>query len=182
MSGFKYAFWRNLILIIFFGTILLVVTISCCICSLCRTRLIRQNKGCVLSKYGAWSLNFSLRFVYEFFLDICSCVFINLTAAGVNADGADLIWSIALILSLLIATLVCFLGSLFFHGGPYTVPNSYQKNSLKHSWWGLRPLSTEQSPKFQINIERKKDEKKIPDQEPSSPVEKNEDEDLNRSI
>ena len=70
-------------------------------------------------------MNFSLRFVYEFFFEICICVFINLAANGVDADGADLSWSISLILSLLITALVAFIGSLFFVGGPYIVPNSY---------------------------------------------------------
>ena len=46
-----------------------------------------------------WSLNFSLRFVYEFFLDICICVFINLVANGVDVEGVDLSWSISLILT-----------------------------------------------------------------------------------
>ena len=44
-------------------------------------------------------MNFSLRFVYEFFLDICICVFINLAANGVDVEGADLSWSISLILN-----------------------------------------------------------------------------------
>jgi len=73
----------------------------------------------------------------------------------VDVDGADLSWSISLILSLSITALVVFIGSLFFFGGPYTVPNSYQKNSLRHSWWGLRPLRPDKSQKFELKKEKK---------------------------
>ena len=72
-----------------------------------------------------------------------------------DADGAELSWSISLIISLLITALVVFLGSLFFVGGPYTVPNFYLDNSLRHSWWGIRPLCPEKSPKFELKIELK---------------------------
>ena len=99
MCGYKHAFWWNLILIIFFGTALLVVTISLYIWSFCRLRRIGLDNQCSLSKYGVWSLNFSLRFVYDFFLDICICVFINLVANGVDVEGVDLSWSISLILT-----------------------------------------------------------------------------------
>lgn len=92
------------------------------------------------SQYGAWTLNFTLRFLYEFFLEVCICVAISLAAHKVNT-GRE--WTITFFLGLIILAIVGFLVTLLWRGGPYTEPNSYKKHSLAASFWGKRALCQE---------------------------------------
>ena len=57
--------------------------------------------------------------------------------------------------------------SLFFRGGPYTVPNSYEKSSLRNSWWGLRPLCREEIVQVDAKIQNEEplDKKKVQKQQ-----------------
>ena len=194
MAGYKHSFSRNLIIFLFFSVALLLVIACLYMWSFFAQRRTKKTKkalsthsiktlegdekakmtGRVIkwhhSEHGAWTLNFSLRFVYEFFLEICICVFIHLAAIGVNANEADFLWVLALIICLLIVLLVIFTVYLFFRGGPYTVPNSYEKNSLWHSWWSVRPLRLEDTNKSVNNSDISKG--KLEDEHHEIPGEK----------
>ena len=68
---------------------------------------------------------------------------INLAAYKANANESGLLWVITLLLGFFILASIGFLTSLFIRGGPYTVPNTYQRKSLWDSFWGKRALCPE---------------------------------------
>ena len=137
--GYKHSFSRNLIIQIFVAITLLVVIASIFVHRLVKARKSRTEKP-RKSFWGAWTINFSLRFTYEIFLEICICVCINLVTFEAQAESSDFLWAIALLLCFGVTSLVAFVVSLFWRGGPYTVPNSYNKSSLVPSFWGKREL------------------------------------------
>lgn len=73
-----------MILAIFIGMVLLVIVASILVWRYIKAR--RQKAPFNKSRYGDWTLNFSLRFTYEFFFEICICVVINLAAYKVDAN------------------------------------------------------------------------------------------------
>ena len=102
-----------------------------------------------LTKYrrSSWMANFSLRFVYEFFFEFFLCLLINISTAA-PSDG--LFYSIGLVMVLGLVAFVAILVVFFFKWGPYTVPKSYDANSLRKSWWGSRPLCPEEHSKDEL--------------------------------
>ena len=144
LCGYKHAFSRNLILAITIAMALLMILAFIFLWRCIKTRWQKTPKGANHQSYlGAWSLNFSLRFTYEFLMEICICVAINLAAYKVNANESNLLWGLTLLLGIFVLALICFVTSLFYRGGPYTVPTSYQKRSLGDSFWGKRALCLE---------------------------------------
>jgi uncharacterized membrane protein affecting hemolysin expression len=135
MCGYKHAFSRNLLLVIAISMILILMIIVLAIWDYLQARRSKKRK----TQCAAYVANFSIRFAYEFFLEICLCVCIHVTAMEFNAEASGLLWAIAIILLIGIVLFVGFLVLLFFKGGPY-VPGCYSPNSLKQSWWGIRPL------------------------------------------
>ena len=74
--------------------------------------------------------------MYEFFFELCLCVLIRMTTAN---DGSAFIYSLATLLTIAILAFVAFLILLFWKYGPY-IPKSFERNSLRKSWWGARHL------------------------------------------
>jgi len=135
MCGYKHAFSRNLLLVIAISMILLLT-----LAGLAVWNCVQAHRGKkVKTRCVAWTANFSLRFVYEFFLEICLCVFIHVGAQEFTVEGSGLLWTLAVLLLLAMALFVAFLVSLFFRRGPY-VSGCYSPNSLSQSFWGVRPL------------------------------------------
>lgn len=87
--------------------------------------------------------NFSVRFAYEFFFEICLCVFIHVNAFGAKANLSDFLWALALLLLFVIIAMIVLIGLTFWCGGPYSPTNSYAPKSILNSFWGMRPLSDE---------------------------------------
>ena len=79
--------------------------------------------------------NFAIRFLYEVFFELCLCIMISLSVSGVTK------WE--LILSCLLVALavisLCTLTLLCYKGGPY-ISNTYEKRSLKGSFWHIRAI------------------------------------------
>ena len=80
--------------------------------------------------------NFTLRFIYEFFFEICLCVMIHMATAG---TGSTFLYILSVLLTIVIFVFVASLFGLFFRCGPY-IPKSFERNSLRKSWWGARHL------------------------------------------
>ena len=98
----------------------------------------RSEKPYLKKRHGKWCNNFALRFFYEFFLEFCIVVFINLSVIEFS-DGSSTISALAsIVLIVLICSLVIFVVTLFFCNGPY-VPGFYVKRTALASIWGLRP-------------------------------------------
>lgn len=52
-------------------------------------------------------------------------------------------YGLAVLIISIIFVFTVFLFTLFFRGGPYMVPSSYEPNTLLKSLWGVRPLKKE---------------------------------------
>ena len=93
--------------------------------------------------------NFTVRFFYEFFFEICLSILIHITALN---DGSSMwLYSLSMLLALAILAFIVSLILLFFRHGPYSVPKSYAWNSLRDSWWGARHLDPNQIEPVEAN-------------------------------
>ena len=90
-------------------------------------------------RHGRWCNNFALRFFYEFFLEFCIVVMINLSVLDFSEFSPSFSYLSSLALILLIAGLTIFVVSLLFRNGPY-VPGYYQKRTAWNRFWGVRPV------------------------------------------
>ena len=137
--GYKFSFSRNLIFVMSLACVLLTLVAIFGIIDFVKAR---NGGSSSYSEYRrtAFMTNFSLRFVYEFFFEICLCLLIH-SAVAYGAD--DLLYVISIILFLCMLIFIALLFAFFCKWGPYTVPNSYSHNSLRKSWWGTRTLCSE---------------------------------------
>ena len=138
MCGYKHAFSRNLILVIAISLVLILVMSLLSLVDLLTKR--KGNRRCFV-----FAFNFNLRFVYEFFLEICLSAMIHIASKSASKETesspeALFLWMTALVILLAMSALVIFTFSRFFWNGPF-VSKSYRSGSLCESWWGLRPLS-----------------------------------------
>ena len=67
-------------------------------------------------------INFSLRFLYEFFFEFCLCLMINISTVS---SEDRLFYSIGLLIIVGLLSLIAFLVALFFKWGPYMSPKCY---------------------------------------------------------
>lgn len=96
----------------------------------------RKKKANVMARI----CNFSLRYFYEFFLELClSMSILAATLDGFNSAA----WIPVLLTFAATAALVVFLISRFFGRGPY-VSKSYKPGTLISSYWSIRPLADSQ--------------------------------------
>ena len=138
--GYKFSFSRNLAAVILMSCCLLIIMAIYGVLDFLRKRSGLDNVRLFPYRRTAWMANFSLRFVYEFFFEICLCLLIH-SAVAYEADA--FLYSISIILFLGILALVAVLFAFFWRWGPYRVPKCYESNSLRKSWWGIRPLCPE---------------------------------------
>ena len=119
--------------------IILIVLVIMFVWDYFRARHFRQS-GRRVYRPTAYMSNFTLRFIYEFFFEICLCVLIHTSVAY---GGDTFLYFLALVIFIAIVVFIVFLFGLFCKGGPYAVPSNYDSKSLRKSWWGARPLCQE---------------------------------------
>ena len=135
--GYKHAVTRNLVIVIFMAMVLALITLIAFVYNFFKSK--KKDGVTRRFAYTAWMTNFNLRFAYEFFMEICLCVLINLVVLrGASTDIIITVVAFVLFIAILLA--VIFAVSLFWRGGPYMVPNVFQKKSLYNSIWAVRPL------------------------------------------
>ena len=102
--------------------------------------------------------NCSLRYVQEFFLELCLSMTI-LAAAIERFDMAA--WVMTLFIFAACIAFIVFVVTRFFTGGPY-IPKSYQSGTLLSSYWSVRPLrdSLDTSSLIEANLKHKNNESK----------------------
>ena len=81
--------------------------------------------------------NFSLRYGYEFFLEICLSILI---LAATMSDQDPVAWILVLATIIAITAFIAFLASRLCINGPY-VPKSYKPGTFINSYWSVRPLN-----------------------------------------
>ena len=113
MTGYANTFVLNLLVVIFIASFLLVALIVARICDSCFQR--RGDR-----RLAAWLQNFILRFIYEFFFEICLCSLIHIgLSQEVKTESPLYFWSVSVLSMLTIVVFVASVSSFFLHGGPY---------------------------------------------------------------
>ena len=92
------------------------------------------------SRSASWCHNFTLRFVYEFFLILCICSMLQLSVEDFNVTSPTLQYALAVILTVMISALVVLTIALFFCGGPW-IPKFFRKWTIFASLYRIRPRS-----------------------------------------
>ena len=131
--GYHASFLHNLVIIFFLAVVfaLLWFFLAC-----------KDNVCFASSNHERWWNNFLIRFLYEVFFELCLCLMLSFAALDFR-DGRDqsvVSWGLSIVLTLLVACSMCYLGLLCVRGGPY-VEGSYEKKSLRKSFWQHRLLS-----------------------------------------
>lgn len=136
--GYEHIFLHNMFLI-FAGMLLIAVFWLAFLVKDLIAKWSKSKKDFMKKKHSHWCQNFSLRFFYEFFLEFCIVVLINLSVADFSSFSPSFSYliSIALLVALLLVT--SFVVYLLIRSGPY-VPGYYQKHSAWSLFWGARPV------------------------------------------
>ena len=91
-------------------------------------------------KDSSWCLNFILRFFYEFFLEFCICIFLQLSVKDFSEFSPTLQFYLSVAVTVAMIALVAFVISLFFWNGPW-IPNYYKKGTSAGSIMHKRPVN-----------------------------------------
>ena len=82
MCGYKHAFSRNLIIVVCISFVLAFIIMMLSLIDMIRKRT--KDRKC-----SAYICNFSIRFAYEFFLEICLCVLIHISSMQVMQSETE---------------------------------------------------------------------------------------------
>ena len=75
-----------------------------------------------------WCQNFVLRFVYEFFLEFCICIFLQLSVLDFSELSPSLQFCLSVAIAIALIALIIFVISLCFFNGPW-ISNYYLKGT-----------------------------------------------------
>lgn len=103
--------------------------------------------------------NFAIRFFYEFFLEFCIVVSINLSVYDFGEFSTDFSYSISIVLVLLLVGLMFFVLYLLFKNGPY-VEGFYKKNTALKGTWGVREINHDFDTYAYLKANKKKNKKR----------------------
>ena len=135
--GFSFNFVPNLLLWLIFLIILGAIWIALWSCDR-YDEIVR--KPTVVKLREPWLTNFTIRWLYEIYLQICICIMINVSSYG---ESSGSVWYLCLLVAVFIfATPIC-VSLLFCCKGPY-YQDTYEKDSLLWgSFWGIRAIKQE---------------------------------------
>ena len=118
-TGYMHAFSINLVIMVAIAIFLLGIWQFCaikdCLFSWTRSWIFRPLRA----RHEPIVTNFTLRFVYELFLEMCICICISFMFADTSSFGVELQWVIAIVLAVVIVILIFGLISFCCCNGPY---------------------------------------------------------------
>jgi len=91
-----------------------------------------QRKKWWAKSHSSWGQNFLLRYLYEFFLEFCICVILQLSVKDLSDFSPSLQFFMSIGCFLAMLVLVFFVVGLFLIGGPW-VPGFYKPNTVLQS-------------------------------------------------
>ena len=136
--GYSYSFLPNLILcLVLLGLLSLVwlfLWIRKYYRSMRNAQGHRREEGRLTE---AWLMNFTVRFLYEIYFEICLCFMINVSYQG---GGSATPWWLCLALAMLAIAAPIAITVLFWKYGP-KLKGSYERMSLMKSIWEIKPIT-----------------------------------------
>ena len=143
MCGYGHLFFNNTVVVIpllcFIAFAWFLVGIKDYGFACCRSRMPKMLRP----NHEVFLANFSIRFLYEAFLELLICVLISLPLPKieVNTGTAGLQWGCSLVVLFSLIALLSFVILKLFRGGPY-VNNYYQPLTLSSIMcWSTRARS-----------------------------------------
>ena len=133
MCGYERPFSSNLVTILILLVALIIVVILVFVHLIAKPE---KKKTHLASKI----FNFSLRYGYEFLLEVFLSMVIFTATMDTNEPAE---WILALTTFALVIAFIVFLATRFFVDGPF-VPQSYKPGTLLSSYWSIRPLNDSQ--------------------------------------
>ena len=135
-TGYMHNFSLNLVVMVGVAIFLLAIWQCCaikdCIGSWTRHWILRPLRG----RHEPIVTNFTLRFVYELFLEMCLCITITMVFAGSSDSfGGELQWVIAIALAVGLLLLIMGLVTFCCCNGPYH-PGYFARGSAWSSLFG----------------------------------------------
>ena len=121
--------------------------------------LTKSKRPVLKKRHESWCSNFALRFFYEFFLEFCIVVLINLSVFDFSESSPSFSYVVSILLGILVTGLIVFVFTLMFCKGPY-VPGYYKKQTLLTSVWGNRPLNPDFDSYSYLKNNKKKSKKR----------------------
>jgi len=91
-----------------------------------------QRKKWWAKTHSSWGQNFLLRYLYEFFLEFCICVILQLSVKDLSDFSPSLQFFMSIGCFLAMMVLVFFVVGLFLIGGPW-IPGFYKPNTVLQS-------------------------------------------------
>ena len=118
--------------------------------------------------------NFTIRFLYEVFFEVCLCIMINASYVDFDSGSQLTAWSLYLFLATVSFITLIVITMLFWKkkGGPQ-VRDAFEPKSLWRSFWGTRPLSVDTVQRLVKSKAQK---------EPKSVIEYQKDDDIENQI
>lgn len=131
---------KNMVLIFCVFSIILLVWLICTI----KDKFTSQTSKhpCCRRKHGKWCQNFSLRFVYEFFLEFCICIVLQLSVKDFSDFSPSMQFGASITIAIATIALIAFVVSLLFYRGPW-VSGFFLKGTSAYSIAEKRPLNPE---------------------------------------
>ena len=156
--GYEHLFAHNMMLI-FIG-IALIVFVWICFAIKDWIGTCSKSKSSFMKRRHENSCNnFAIRFFYEFFLEFCIVVSINLSVYDYGEFSTDFSYSISIELVLLLVGLMFFVLYLLFKNGPY-VEGFYKKNTALKGTWGVREINHDFDTYAYLKANKKKNKKR----------------------
>ena len=125
---------QNMIVVILVLMIFLLVWLVFFIKDYLVTFLPRGTRYWWARQHAPWCQNFVLRFFYEFFLEFCICVILQLSVKDLSDFSPTLQFFISIVTIMAILSTVALVTLLFFYGGPWVPGFFIRETALKSAW------------------------------------------------
>ena len=137
LADYTHLVAQNMIIVILVLLILITIWVGVIVKDFIASFLPKQDKWWA-NQHSAWCQNFILRYLYQFFLEFCICVILQLSVKDLSefSPSFQFFSSIGMFLAML--SLVAFVFSLFYIGGPWISGFYIPKTSLKSAGFDHR--------------------------------------------
>lgn len=139
--GYEHLFMHNMLLVFAAITLIVMVWVGLAVKDLIG-HYTKSERPFMKRRHENKCNNFALRFFYEFFLEFCIVVFIQLSVTDFSEISPSFSYVLSILLVTCVVGLTVLVVSLFFCRGPY-VDGYYQKGTAATHIWGTRPVNPE---------------------------------------
>ena len=134
--GYEHLFAHNMVIVLAVIVLIIIMWICLAIKDLLG-HLTKSKRSFLQRRHEKLWNNFALRFFYEFFLEFCIVVLINLSVADFSEVVPSISYALSILSAICIVGLIIFVSSLLCCNGPY-VEGFYKKHTALKDTWAVR--------------------------------------------